>query len=64
MQLKTYSSMVQAALVMESDQKLVVKEESDKKRKSEGVKDKAKQGESTQGFENWFGRNRSKRLRR
>ncbi|KAL8115212.1 hypothetical protein AgCh_021877 [Apium graveolens] len=62
LQLKTYSSMVQATLVMESDQKLAVKEESDKKRKSEGVMDKADQGESSQEFQ--FGRNRSKRFRR
>ncbi|KAL8106936.1 hypothetical protein AgCh_023655 [Apium graveolens] len=64
LQLKTYSSMVQAALVMESDQKLAVKEESDKKTKSEGVKDKVDQGESSQEFENRFGRNRSKGFRR
>ncbi|KAL8127127.1 hypothetical protein AgCh_014156 [Apium graveolens] len=64
LQLKTYSSMVQAALVVESDQKLVVKEESDKKRKSEGVMNKADQGGSSQEFENRFGRNRSKGFRR
>ncbi|KAL8098828.1 hypothetical protein AgCh_031519 [Apium graveolens] len=64
LQLKTYSSMVQAALVMESDQKLAIKEESDKKRKSEGVMNKADQGESSQEFENRFGRNRSMGFRR
>ncbi|KAL8115984.1 hypothetical protein AgCh_022470 [Apium graveolens] len=48
------------ALVMEGNQRLTVKDESDKKRNSEGVKDKENQGESTQGFENRFGRNRGK----
>ncbi|KAL8091596.1 hypothetical protein AgCh_034011 [Apium graveolens] len=48
----------EVALVMEDEQKLTVRDERDKKRKSEGVKDKANQGESTQGLENWFGRNR------
>ncbi|KAL8108980.1 hypothetical protein AgCh_025174 [Apium graveolens] len=64
LQLKTYSSMVQAALVIESDQKLAVKEESDKKRKSKGVMDKTGQGESSQEFQNRFSRSRSKRFRR
>ncbi|KAL8155679.1 hypothetical protein AgCh_000906 [Apium graveolens] len=49
-----------AALVVESDQKLVVKEESDKKRKLEGVMNKADQGGSSEEFENRFGRNRGK----
>ncbi|KAL8134052.1 hypothetical protein AgCh_009214 [Apium graveolens] len=48
LQLETYSSMVQVALVMEGDQKLVVKEENDKKRKSGGVRDKENQEESSQ----------------
>ncbi|KAL8109027.1 hypothetical protein AgCh_025210 [Apium graveolens] len=64
LQPKIYSSMVQATLVMESEQKLTVRDESDRKRKSEDVKDKANQGESIQGFENWFGRSKSKRFRR
>ena len=37
LQLKTYSSVVQAALVIESDQKMAVKEEGDKKRKFEDI---------------------------
>ena len=64
LQLKTYSSMVQVTPVMEGDQKLTVKEESDKKRKSKGVMDKADQGEFSQRFENRFGRSRSKKFRR
>ncbi|KAL8114912.1 hypothetical protein AgCh_021661 [Apium graveolens] len=64
LQLETYLSMGQVALVMEGDQRLTVKEESDKKRKLEGIKDKADQGESIQGFENWFGRNRMVLIRK
>ncbi|XP_074362411.1 uncharacterized protein LOC141702680, partial [Apium graveolens] len=37
LQLKTYPSVVQAVLVIESDQKLVAKEKGDKKRKSESI---------------------------
>ncbi|XP_074362330.1 uncharacterized protein LOC141702563 [Apium graveolens] len=37
LQLKTYPSVVQAALVIESDQKLAAKEKGDKKRKSESI---------------------------
>ncbi|XP_074336880.1 uncharacterized protein LOC141674052 [Apium graveolens] len=50
LQLKTYISVVQAALVIESDQKLAVKEKGDKKRKSDSITDKADQEESSQKF--------------
>ncbi|XP_074357198.1 uncharacterized protein LOC141696934 [Apium graveolens] len=46
LQLKTYPSVFQAALAIESDQKLTIKENSVKKRKCEGVINMADQGES------------------
>ncbi|KAL8123961.1 hypothetical protein AgCh_011821 [Apium graveolens] len=64
LQLKTYPSVVQSTLVIESDQKLAVKEKGDKKRKSESITDKADQEESSLKFPKWFGRNRDKRFRR
>ncbi|KAL8123838.1 hypothetical protein AgCh_011729 [Apium graveolens] len=64
LQLKMYISVVPAALVIESDQKLAVKEKGDKKRKSENVTDKADQEESIQKFPRRFGQNRNKRFRR
>ncbi|XP_074325376.1 uncharacterized protein LOC141663210 [Apium graveolens] len=64
LQLKTYPSVVQDALVIESDQKLAIKEKGDKKRKYEGVTDKEDQEESSQKFLKRFGRNRNKRFRR
>ncbi|KAL8109018.1 hypothetical protein AgCh_025201 [Apium graveolens] len=47
LQLKTYTSIVQAALVIESDQKLASKERSDKKRKFESGADKEDREESS-----------------
>ncbi|KAL8088909.1 hypothetical protein AgCh_038612 [Apium graveolens] len=64
LQLKTYTSVVQAALVIESDQKLASKERSDKKRKFDSGVDKADREESSQKFPRKFGRNRNKRFRR
>ncbi|XP_074327835.1 uncharacterized protein LOC141665753 [Apium graveolens] len=64
LQLKTYHSVVQVALVIESDQKLAVKEKGDKKRKSESVTNKSDQEESSQKFQKRFGRNRNKRFKR
>ncbi|XP_074342701.1 uncharacterized protein LOC141680347 [Apium graveolens] len=46
LQLKTYPFIVQAALIIESDQKLDVKEKGDKKRKSEGTTDETNPGGS------------------
>ncbi|XP_074377219.1 uncharacterized protein LOC141718734 [Apium graveolens] len=46
LQIKTYTSIVQAALVIESDQKLASKERSDKKRKFKSGADKADREES------------------
>ncbi|XP_074347335.1 uncharacterized protein LOC141686184 [Apium graveolens] len=63
LQLKTYTSVVQAALVIESDQKLAAKERGDKKRKFDDGSGKANQGESIQKFPKPFGRNRSRRFR-
>ncbi|XP_074362488.1 uncharacterized protein LOC141702773 [Apium graveolens] len=56
LQLKTYTSIVQAALVSESDQKLASKERSDKKRKFDSGADKADREESSQNFPRKFGR--------
>ncbi|XP_074324183.1 uncharacterized protein LOC141661104 [Apium graveolens] len=64
LQIKTYTSVVQAALVIESDQKLASKERSDKKRRFEGGIGNADQKESSQKFPRKFGRNRNKRFRR
>ncbi|KAL8147811.1 hypothetical protein AgCh_005211 [Apium graveolens] len=47
LQLKTYPSVVQAALVIESDQKLASKEKSDKKRKSESITGETNPGGSS-----------------
>ncbi|KAL8123999.1 hypothetical protein AgCh_011848 [Apium graveolens] len=59
-----YTSIVQAALVIESDQTLASKERSDRKRKFEGGIGNADQEESSQKFPRKFGRNRNKRFRR
>ncbi|KAL8104390.1 hypothetical protein AgCh_028555 [Apium graveolens] len=55
---------IQAALVIESDQKLAIKEKGDKKRKFESVTDKTDSEESSQKFPKRFGQNRNKRFRR
>ena len=64
LQLKTYSSVVQAALVIRSDQKMAVKEEGDKKRNPEDIIYEANKGESSQEFQKRFCRNKNKRFRR
>ncbi|XP_074356149.1 uncharacterized protein LOC141695837 [Apium graveolens] len=64
LQLKTYPSVVQAALLIESDQKLATKEKGDKKRKSEGTTDEPNLEGSSQRFQRRFGQNRIKRFRR
>ncbi|KAL8092853.1 hypothetical protein AgCh_034922 [Apium graveolens] len=64
LQLKTYPSVVQAALVIESDQKLAFKEMGDKKQKSEGITGETNPGGSSQRFQKRFGQNRNKRFRR
>ncbi|KAL8089278.1 hypothetical protein AgCh_038903 [Apium graveolens] len=53
-----YTSVVQADLVIESDQKLASKERSDKKRRFESGVGKVDQEESSQKFPRKFGRNR------
>ncbi|KAL8091511.1 hypothetical protein AgCh_033944 [Apium graveolens] len=57
-------TLIQAALVIERDQKLAFKEKSDTKRKFDSVTDKVDQEESSQNFPKWFGRNRNKKFRR
>ncbi|XP_074356300.1 uncharacterized protein LOC141696001 [Apium graveolens] len=64
LQLKSYTSVVQAALVIESGQNLAAKKRRDKKRKFDGGTDKADQGESSQKFPKQCGRNRNGRFRR
>ncbi|XP_074322993.1 uncharacterized protein LOC141659949 [Apium graveolens] len=64
LQLKIYPSVVQAALVIESDQKLAAKEKGDKKRKSESITGETNPGGSGQRFQKRFGQNRNKRFRR
>ncbi|XP_074356400.1 uncharacterized protein LOC141696113 [Apium graveolens] len=64
LQLKTYPSVVQAALVIESDQKLAAKEKGDKKRKPESITGETNPGGSSQKFPKRFGQNRNKRFRR
>ncbi|KAL8110718.1 hypothetical protein AgCh_026455 [Apium graveolens] len=77
LQLKTYPSVVQVALVIESDQKLAAKEKGDKKRKFESIQYKGlvnqiidskwvgetNPGGSSQRFQKRFGQNRNKRFR-
>ncbi|XP_074378290.1 uncharacterized protein LOC141719814 [Apium graveolens] len=60
----TYPSVVQAALVIESNQKLATKEKGDKKRKSESITGETNPGGSSQRFQKRFGQNRNKRFRR
>ncbi|XP_074356570.1 uncharacterized protein LOC141696310 [Apium graveolens] len=62
LQLKTYTSVVQAALVIESDQKLASKEMGDRKRKFESGTGNANQEESSQKFPWKFGRNKNRRF--
>ncbi|XP_074336789.1 uncharacterized protein LOC141673963 [Apium graveolens] len=64
LQLKTYTSVVQAALVIEGDQKLAFKERGDQKRKFEGGTGNADQEESSQKFPRKFGRYKNRRFRR
>ncbi|XP_074374467.1 uncharacterized protein LOC141714870 [Apium graveolens] len=64
LQLKTYPSVVQAALVIKSDQKLDAKEKGDKKIKSEGATDEMDQGGSIRRFRKRFGQNRNKSFSR
>ncbi|XP_074351725.1 uncharacterized protein LOC141690868 [Apium graveolens] len=64
LQLKMYTSVVQATLVIESDRKLASKERSDKKRKFDNSAKKADQEDSIQKFSRKFGRNRKKRFMR
>ncbi|XP_074374272.1 uncharacterized protein LOC141714666 [Apium graveolens] len=64
LQLKTYPSVVQAALVIESDQKLAAREKGDKKRKSERITGETNPGGSSQRFQKRFGQNRNKKFRR
>lgn len=56
LKLKTYTSIVQASLVIESDQKLAAKEKWDKKKKLEAMKEKSDQEGSSQKFQR-FGKN-------
>ncbi|KAL8089313.1 hypothetical protein AgCh_038934 [Apium graveolens] len=51
LQLKTYTSVVQAAIVIESDQKLTAKEREREKRNVDVIEDKQDQEESSQGFQ-------------
>ena len=50
LQLKTYTSVVQAALVIESDQRLAAKEKGQKKRKFEGGSARSEQEGVSQEF--------------
>ncbi|XP_074327757.1 uncharacterized protein LOC141665670 [Apium graveolens] len=63
LQLKTYTLVVQAALVIESNQKLAAKKRGEKKRKFESGPDKSKQGEISQKFQRRFRRNRDRKFR-
>ncbi|XP_074323256.1 uncharacterized protein LOC141660191 [Apium graveolens] len=64
LEIKIYPSVVQAALVIETDQKFAAKEIGDKKRKSEGITGEMNPGGSSQRFPKRFGQNRNKRFRR
>ena len=64
LQLKTYTSVVQAALVIESDQKLAAKEQSEKKRKFESGPAKSESGIASRKFQCWFGKNKNKKFKR
>ncbi|KAL8134714.1 hypothetical protein AgCh_009655 [Apium graveolens] len=64
LQLKMYISVVQAALVIESDQRLAVKEKGEKKRKFEGGPARSEQEGVSQKFQCRFGRNKDRKFRR
>ncbi|KAL8120215.1 hypothetical protein AgCh_017382 [Apium graveolens] len=64
LQLKIYTSVVQAALVIESDRKLDAKELVEKKRKFESGPARSKSGIASRKFQRWFGRNMNKRFKR
>ncbi|KAL8133741.1 hypothetical protein AgCh_008979 [Apium graveolens] len=63
LQLKTYTSVVQAALVIESDQKLAAKEQGEKKRKFESGPAKSESGIASRKFQRWFGKNKNKKFK-
>ncbi|KAL8134554.1 hypothetical protein AgCh_009537 [Apium graveolens] len=63
LQLKTYPSIVQAALVIEFDQKLAAREKEDKKRKIDDVEGASSQEGSSQKDQEKVGRNKNKKLR-
>ncbi|KAL8121318.1 hypothetical protein AgCh_018159 [Apium graveolens] len=63
LQLKTYPSVVQAALVIEFDQKLAAKEREDKKRKIDDVEEVIGQEESSQKSHEKVGRSKNKEFR-
>ncbi|KAL8118489.1 hypothetical protein AgCh_016131 [Apium graveolens] len=60
----TYTSVFQAALVIESDQRLVAKEQDEKKRKFENGPARSESGGVSQKFQRWFGKNKNKKFRR
>ncbi|KAL8103706.1 hypothetical protein AgCh_028053 [Apium graveolens] len=64
LQLKTYTSVVQAALLIESDQKLAAKEQGEKKRKFESGPARSEPGIASWKFQCWFGRNKNKRFKK
>ena len=65
LQLTTYTSVVQAALVLESDKKMAAKERGDHKRKFDSVENKSEAGGSGQRFQGrMIGRNRNQGFRR
>ncbi|XP_017228863.2 uncharacterized protein LOC108204079 [Daucus carota subsp. sativus] len=64
LQLTTYTSVVLAALVIESDQKLAAKEKGDTKRKFDNVEDKSGSGGPSQRFQGSIERNRNQGFRR
>ncbi|KAL8108994.1 hypothetical protein AgCh_025188 [Apium graveolens] len=59
-----WKSRLQAALVIESDQKLAAKEQGEKKRKSESGPARSESGIASGKFQRWFGRNKNKRFKR
>ncbi|KAL8115292.1 hypothetical protein AgCh_021949 [Apium graveolens] len=63
LQLKIYTSVVQAALVIESDQKLAAKEQGEKKRKFESGPAKSESGIASRKFQRWFGKNENKKFK-
>ncbi|KAL8120052.1 hypothetical protein AgCh_017255 [Apium graveolens] len=53
-----------AALVIENDQKLAVKEQGEKKRKFESGPAKSESGIASRKFQRWFGKNKNKKFKR